>query len=301
MKQACDKAQNVHDHYAVMLASQSSGNNCVAGQLCLQQLDRWQEAKADKFIDNNRLSLLAHAAGVPVWPGSDSAINTCAKLDWLRCLGLHLWFFLSPSGSVADALSAYEEAFTEGDAQFGIYAAVPKPDYADKNEDSGIFDIKFHLMKLYANRTHPIEQIVTPVTHSPEYLDQRLGWFIAQILRSLGYRHLSEEKRDRQHAEFSSQLESIGLWHWAIFALLHLSDAIQRRACIKDVLCRHIKLNDDECAEREVFLQEQLEIPLDWIAEAKALCAASVGDHGDQVPCCSGRVKFSKTVLVQIK
>jgi nuclear pore complex protein Nup98-Nup96 len=255
MKEACDKAQNGHDHYAVMLASQSSGNNCLVGQLSLQQLDRWQEAKADKFIANNRLSLFAHAAGVPVWPGSESAINTCEKLDWLRCLGLHLWYFTSPAASVADALSAYEEAFTEGDAQFGVYSAPPKPVYAEQSEDCDVFDIKFHLMKLYANRTHPLERIVAPVTHTPDHLDQRLGWFVAQVLRSLGYRHLSEEKRDRLNSEFSAQLESLGMWHWSVFVLLHLSDPVHRRAAIKEVLCRHVKLNDSESADREVFLQ----------------------------------------------
>ena len=66
VKEACDKAQKANDHYAVMLASQSSGNNCYVGQLALQQLDRWQEAKADKFIANNRLALFSHVAGVSV-------------------------------------------------------------------------------------------------------------------------------------------------------------------------------------------------------------------------------------------
>ena len=283
MKEACDKAQGAQDHYAVMLVSQSSGNNCVVGQLTLQQLDRWQEAKADKFINNNRLALFAHAAGVPVWPGSRAPINTCEKLDWLRCLGLHLWYFTSPAASVADALAAYEEAFTVGDTQHGIYSAPPKPVYAEHSDDSEVFDIKFHLMKLYANRSHPLESIVTPVTHTPDHLDHRLGWFVAQTLRSLGYRHLSDEKRDRHHAEFATQLEALGLWHWAVFVLLHLRDADQRRSSVKDVLCRHVKLNDSENADREAFLQEQLEIPLAWIAEAKALLAASVGDYSDQV------------------
>jgi nuclear pore complex protein Nup98-Nup96 len=103
------------------------------------------------------------------------------------------------------------------------------------------------------------------------------------VLRSLGYRHLSEEKRDRHHSEFASQLESLGMWHWAIFVLLHLSDADTRRATIKDVLCRHVRLTDGESLEREVFLQERLDIPLPWIAHAKAMCAAVAGNHGDQV------------------
>jgi nuclear pore complex protein Nup98-Nup96 len=117
LKEACDKAQKAHDHYAVMLASQSSGNNCYVGQLLLQQLDRWQEVKADQFIANNRLALYSHVAGVPIWAGSLSVLNTCDGLDWLRSLGLHLWYFTSPSASISDALASYEEAFTVGDEQ----------------------------------------------------------------------------------------------------------------------------------------------------------------------------------------
>ena len=73
------------------------------------------------------------------------------------------------------------------------------------------------------------------------------------------------------------------MWHWAIFVLLHLSDADTRRATIKDVLSRHVRLTDAESVEREVFLQERLDIPLPWIAHAKAMCAAVAGNHGDQV------------------
>lgn len=138
-------------------------------------------------------------------------------------------------------------------------------------------------MKLYSSRSHQIESIVTPATHTPDQLDHRLGWFIGQNLRSLGYRHLSDAKRDQHHAEFASQLESVGLWHWSIFVLQHLSDAQTRRSLIKDVLGRHIRLSDEDCSEREVFLQDQLDVPLSWIAEAKAMCAAGTGAYADQV------------------
>lgn len=111
LEASIDCAQKAGDHYTVMLLSQVSSNNSCIGQLIMQQLDRWQEAKADKFIENNRLALYAHVAGTPVWHSSNGILNTCQDLDWLRCLGLHLWYFVSPSASIADALAAYEEAF----------------------------------------------------------------------------------------------------------------------------------------------------------------------------------------------
>jgi nuclear pore complex protein Nup98-Nup96 len=257
LKLACDVAQAKGDHYAVLLASQNSGNNSCTGQLTLQQLDRycslyrawrvyelknttscftlprWQEAKADQFIGKHRLQVFAQVAGVPVWNGSKLSINCCDGYDWLRSFGMHLWYFTSPSASVSDALALYEDAFLKGDPSYGHYAAPPRPSkykatkdsglkictnfnfllnifvlffiliifnfvgYDTNNEESEVYDLKYHLLKLYSNRTHPIERIVTPTTHTPDHLDHRLGWFIAQVLRALGYRHLSDVKSDQ--------------------------------------------------------------------------------------------------------
>ena len=84
------------------------------------------------------------------------------------------------------------------------------------------------------------------------------------------------------------------MWHWSVFVLMHLSDAEQRRVMIKDILCRHVRLGDDESVEREVFLQEQLDIPVAWVAEAKAMCAATAGDYGDQVNHSESSCKICK-------
>ena len=51
---------------------------------------------------------------------------------------------------------------------------------------------------------------------------------------------------------------------------------------ISSVLGRNVQLSDDDCIERERFLQEQLRVPRAWIAEAKAIRACTIGNHGDQ-------------------
>ena len=75
---------------------------------------------------------------------------------------------------------------------------------------------------MYSDRSHAIESIVTPATHTHDQVDYRLGWFVSQVLITLGYRHLSATRRVQIHTEFASQLESLGLWHWSVFVLLHL-------------------------------------------------------------------------------
>lgn len=46
----------------------------------------------DNFIDKDYLRLYALLAGTLVWKSSDQFINTCADLDWKRCLAVHLWY-----------------------------------------------------------------------------------------------------------------------------------------------------------------------------------------------------------------
>lgn len=67
--EACDKAQDHGDHNAAMLISLASGPNLASGQLLQNQLERWQEGRADKFIEAKRLQMYSLISGTPVWPG----------------------------------------------------------------------------------------------------------------------------------------------------------------------------------------------------------------------------------------
>jgi nuclear pore complex protein Nup98-Nup96 len=44
------------------------------------------------------------------------------------------------------------------------------------------------------------------------------------LLDSLHYTHASEHCSQNLHLLFAEQLESIGMWHWAIFVLLHIAN-----------------------------------------------------------------------------
>ena len=125
--------------------------------------------------------------GNPVWPGTDVTVNTCDKLDWLRAFGTHLWYLTSPAASISDALNLYEEAFQKDTTQFGAYARSPCPPYivektaeaTETETDQDVFDIRFHLLKLYANKAHKIESIVVPKTYTHQPLDNKMGWLVS--------------------------------------------------------------------------------------------------------------------------
>lgn len=61
--EATDRAQDNSDHYLAMLISLASGPNLTFGQLLQSQLERWQEARADKFVEEKRLKLYSLLSG----------------------------------------------------------------------------------------------------------------------------------------------------------------------------------------------------------------------------------------------
>jgi len=48
------------------------------------------------------------------------------------------------------------------------------------------------------------------------------SWHLMTTLCSLHYNHLSTVHHTSVCLSYASQLESCGLWHWAVFVLLHL-------------------------------------------------------------------------------
>uniref|UniRef100_A0A1B6CZW3 Nuclear pore complex protein Nup98-Nup96 n=2 Tax=Clastoptera arizonana TaxID=38151 RepID=A0A1B6CZW3_9HEMI len=277
---ACEQAQELGDHFLSLLTSQIGGNNSVRG-LVDEQLQQWTETHADQNIDLNRMKLMMLVAGRMDLEASYKVINVCEDLDWRRAFAIHLWYVSSSVASVTDALLNYESAFTENEAMF---VKSPHPEYYtnanmewEATSGKPVYDICYHLLKLYSNRTHSLEPLLNPAAYSPDSLDYRLSWLMLLMLESLGYSHLSEYSVAHVHTSFAAQLESHGLWHWAIFVLLHIQNADKRKSAVLDVLGRHISLSEFE--EKEKFLIEKLKIPEQWIYQAKTTLALSFGEH----------------------
>ena len=64
------------------------------------------------------------------------------------------------------------------------------------------------------------------------YPNAHPSWQLQQVLESLGYTHISETYHCLLQAGFASQLESYGLWEWAVFILLHIRDDKRLSVCV---------------------------------------------------------------------
>ena len=90
-------------------------------------------------------------------------------------MAVHLWYMLPPTASIAEALVKYEAAF-QGSAEGQKYACAPLPPYLDQSDQPDmeeeeskrpLYDICFHLLKLYSDRyytTHNTLRLHTLLT-----------------------------------------------------------------------------------------------------------------------------------------
>uniref|UniRef100_A0A8C7JY01 Nuclear pore complex protein Nup98-Nup96 n=1 Tax=Oncorhynchus kisutch TaxID=8019 RepID=A0A8C7JY01_ONCKI len=287
---ACRLAQKSGDHRLSLLLSQAVGSQ-YGRELLALQLGDWNRMQTDSFLQEERLRIFALLAGKPVWQSTDCVVNVCSELDWKRCVAVHLWYMLPPTASIADALAKYEAAF-QGSAEGQKYACAPLPPYLDQSvpldmdeEESKrpLYDICFHLLKLYSDRHYSLQELLDPLTVTWERLDYRLSWHLWSVLQALHYTHLSPARQGLIHTSYAAQLESAGLWDMAIYVLLHISEdmyVLLRERAVREMLQLHCPLLEtEESAQKERFLTERLLIPEQWLHLAKATRARRETDR----------------------
>ncbi|CAL1530884.1 unnamed protein product [Lymnaea stagnalis] len=297
ISEACESAQKGRDHYLALLLSQAIGS-IATRQMVGLQLANWAEIDAYQFIDELRLKVYCLLAGQLVWhtscfrkntEGKDEVwgrkeleINSCHGLDWKRAFALHLWFKAPANSSIQHALRQYQQGF-QGSEHSQSYCAAPLPPYLEEEEGGAdtkeiIYDTAYHLLCLYADSSYQLEALLSPTSSTPSHLDFRLSWHLLQILQALQYKHLSPHHTDTIHVSYAAQLETLGLWHWAVFVLLHISDGYQRRQATLNMLQRHLEMGED-WTDKEQFLIDKLSIPTSWLHQAKAIRAKHEGNY----------------------
>ncbi|XP_026668597.1 nuclear pore complex protein Nup98-Nup96 isoform X2 [Ceratina calcarata] len=288
LEEACKTAREVGDHCLALLMAQLRSGMPVK-VLIQQQIKLWQDSGIDEHISLDRLKLFTLLASTKL--GEPPLYNNvCEGFDWKRALAIHLWYFASPTASLSDALELYESSLDAGKTV--VYSYTPKPEYKGDDYElemmNGklIYDLCFHLLKLFCTGNHALGKLLNPATHTADPMDFRLSWLMQQVLLALGYSHLSEHVATLTHVNFATQLEAYGLWHWAIFVMLHLKDAGNRKTAVRNLLQRNVEIDDSDDVdsidpiEREKFLREELGIPSTWINQAKAVKSYVVKRYG---------------------
>lgn len=260
ISKACDLAISEGNTRLATLLSQMPGDEDFRADI-RSQLSLWQEQRVDVHIDKNVRKIYALLAGVvETLEGSGNhglerapRLPISEGLDWKRALGLHLWFGEPIEAPISDVFESYCRSATSGTAS----TASPKPWYAESSIDeerssawklpsgSQPPDALYSLIRLHADPTCSLSQILEPFSFTPSPIDYRLSWHLYILLsRCLRIRDFADRgdpgkpinprEEDGTEVEghspsadllansYAMQLEQLGLIQEAAFVLLHL-------------------------------------------------------------------------------
>ncbi|KAJ2961964.1 hypothetical protein NQZ79_g2892 [Umbelopsis isabellina] len=283
IKEACNAAlENRDNRLATLLPQVITGSETFRNYI-KSQLRLWKDYQYEGMISNDYRKVYELMSGnVGLTQGMNGAVGDSDRvlvsegLDWKRTLGLYIWYQSSPDASLEEGLHKYLEATIH--RELALRVAEPTPWYLGPHAVSSRRDMLFQIIKMYAQGSSDIDTALDPLGITSDSLDYRMTWCL-YIMLSKTFN--VDTGSDKVTASFASQLEAMGLWHWAIYVQLFLKARNSRQIAIQDILARHIEL--DTTDEQEAFLKDQLHIPVAWIEEAKALRAAYNGDLHAQV------------------
>ncbi|CAM9508391.1 unnamed protein product [Chrysoparadoxa australica] len=229
------------------------------------------------------------------------------SLDWLRQLGLCLWYQSHDGGGDISAALAQFEA-----AMVNKYAVMPKARYLveqthvrnverlktqlnerflDGGNSSRSYCLLYHLLRLYVSDGGGggLPACLDPLCSSPDPLDYRNSWHLQSVMHALAlpYPPANPTQTAAITDSLVFQLLSEGMWQWAIYVLLHQPDHKRRSTTVREMLLRHghsvLAISTPENEAIKAFLVDELAVPVVWLQEAAAVRAGYEGRHGNMV------------------
>ena len=280
LERSVQSALDNGDMRLATLVSQIGGPEVFRAEVT-RQLHDWKKYKSSALIGSAYRRLYALLAGiVDTLPGDKSrGVDGCAdiivsdKLDWKRAFGLRLWYGNPFEDTISEVIQTYTAQLSAPHAP-----AKPLPPYLESPDDrldwnmsSQPTDILYGLIKIYSDVGVSLDQVLRARDCSTSPLDARLQWHLYMMLRGMQKRDFEDREggysatADAITAGYAAQLETIGMWTWSAFVLLHLETPEGREAALKALLRRH----SPSSTEDRAFLDSLL-IPSTWIFEANA-------------------------------
>jgi len=278
-------ANGLHN-LAVLLSTLST--NTHSKEIIKQQLLEWEQSKVSSAIVYQDIYKFL------------SGNQTVLPLpDWTRLFGMDLWYFAKPNQSFDNIFASFYENELQGErkpAHSYFKNPLEKPSY---------YDLAFILTGLHAkHKDFNTHQLLSPYTYTSDCLDVKFIWIIEEFLSNNSVaaagqssdamniesseKLLTKEKIEFKYRVlhgFCYQLELLGLWEYAIYAILVaspqvLSDANKARY-IRNIVQRNYKTTDifntdrknqeiKKKGQKKEILIEQLGLKQNLLHESKA-------------------------------
>lgn len=298
---ACTELQKGKNFRLATLVAQLGGN-ATATDVMQQQLEAWTAHNVISEMSDSVRAIMSLLAGRTSFvegkkgPVEDQAasfvISQRFNLDWKRAFGLRLWYGISPEASLESAILQFAEDLADG-----FETAKPKPWFLEAGKGRNAswkdprpgtrMDLLWAILVLVAEQskheaTTSLAEALSPENVVGHPMSYRLTFELYQMLAPRLTRSVDAAKADALVAAFSASLEGLGSWLQALWVLLFLSDASQRKHALQSALTRMAPLLTNETEIRERIFRD-FKIPESWVWNAKALFARTEGDKSAEV------------------
>ncbi|KAJ5779339.1 hypothetical protein N7457_007059 [Penicillium paradoxum] len=225
-------------------------------------------------------------------------------LDWFQAFGLRLWYCTSEDEPIevavakflADLATGQEPAFPHPSHQDSTRAVLqPGSDTLGRESPLWVLLKAFSVTAGQGVQSMEFPASLLPESVSGDPLSNRLSFQLHHVLAAtVGQNHaitIDQDQTDHLVWDFASELSASGTLDQALFVLLHLSQANDRKRAIQDTLARFAaQLPEPFAADGTPdpawqYLITELQLPEAWIWVAKALYARDIGDAAREVDC----------------
>ena len=293
--EACDALASGKDFRLALLVSQIGGDETMREDMA-SQIHEWRELNVLSEMTEPIRALYELLAGKTCicegkkGPLEDRAktftISDRFKLDWKRAFGLKLWYAIQDTDPIEAAVKQFLHDLDSDEPKkplpWFVEENAPR-DWQDPAPNTRQ-DLLWGCLLLYASSkgttdAPPLATVVSPHNATGNPLNARLSFQLYHAL-ALRFPQTDYTMADQLTWDFATQLESSGEWLWAVYAVLHLTNAEQRKLAIESLIAHHAASITD--AEIETLTTE-FKIPATWIWAAKALLARSSNDPFNEV------------------
>ena len=253
---------------------------CIA-----QQLEAWEKGECLTFMEENEVLLLQMLSG-----GSKQVFD---RLEWKRRFGVFLWYRFASDRPLASVVKAFENFFSH------LSSHAPPAHLTGVGSESEEVDFCFHVLKVFADSKHEARKMFRPESYGENQLDWHLCWFVRWAIARLPKRVAASFVRmipplateasvgSALTVRFADQLETLGLWHWAVYIVLVCPDFVHKQHLVGGILDRNVGLSRDvftgQNDDQEAFVESLAVAEWAWVkgalANARRLSLQSVKNY----------------------
>ncbi|CAI7569738.1 unnamed protein product [Penicillium glandicola] len=225
-------------------------------------------------------------------------------LDWFQAFGLRLWYCTAEDEPIEVAVSKFledlatgqEPAFPHPSHQASTRAVLqPGSDTLGRESPLWVLLKAFSVIQGRGTQSLEFPASFLPESVSGDRFSNRLSFQLHHVLAAtVGQNQaikIDQHQTDQLVWDFASELSAGGQLDQALFVLLHLSQANDRKRAVQEILARFAaQLPEPFAADGSShpawqYLITELQLPEAWIWVAKALHARDIGDAAREVDC----------------